>query len=88
VNLNHKIKNFTAMTDLKNLKYFALSSAVVVQFNYKPNIQTLISDVNVIRDHKMSNCKVMVCYMFKISSGTRERKERYFNSSFCSILAD
>lgn len=78
------------MPDPKNLKYFIVPNAEVVQFNNKANIQRLIDDVNAIRDHKMRKCKVMVCYMSKIFSDTREgeRKGRYFNITFCSIVAD
>ena len=40
------------MPDPKNLKYFVLPTAEVVQFNNKPDIQRLIGDVNAIKDHK------------------------------------
>lgn len=56
------------MPEPRNLNYFILPDAEIVQFNNKANIQRCIGVVNAVRDWKMGKCKVIVCCPFRITS--------------------
>lgn len=57
MNFIHKIQNYTGIPDAKSLRYFVLPSVEAVQFNYKPDSQRLIGDVNASRDTKTERAR-------------------------------
>lgn len=66
------------MPDTKNLKYFVLPNAEVVQFNNKLNVQRLTGDVNAIRPQNEKVQGNGLLYVQNIFRHKRREKRNIF----------